>query len=245
MTAVTKTVIFETSTRQASLALTVGQEVLASRTLSREADTARELTPALAEMLESVSWHPGDLELIGVSIGPGSFTGLRIGVTTSKTLAYATGAKIVAVDTLLAVAAQTPDRDRAKLIRVVSDAGRGEAYTATYACDDRGTLVVQDELSMISRDDWLTSLDPNVIESGSALGRWCRELGDDKRLVAAQSNGVRLTDPSCWTPVAETVGQIALARFESGRTDDLWQLVPRYVRRSAADEVWDAKHGGK
>lgn len=238
----TKTLALETSTRLASVALFDGAAVVAGRTLPREADTARGLTPALAEMLESAGWQPGDLDLIGVSIGPGSFTGLRIGVTTAKTLAYAAKTDIVAVDTLQAIATQAPAA--AATIRVVCDAGRGEAYTATFARDGDDTLVAQAELSMISRDDWLASLDPAVTQTGAALGRWCRELADDQRFAEVQAAGVLLTDASCWTPTAETIGRLATAAYATGTTDDLWRLVPRYIRRSAAEEVWEAKHGG-
>jgi tRNA threonylcarbamoyladenosine biosynthesis protein TsaB len=221
----------------ASLALLDGADVVSSRTLPRDADTARGLTPALAEMLESTGWQPGDLDLVGVSIGPGSFTGLRIGVTTAKTLAYAAKTDIVAVDTLRAIATQAPEDTDA--IRVVCDAGRGEAYTATYARQTGGAPVVQTELSIINRDEWLASLDPLVTQTGAALDRWCRELSDDARFAAA-----RLTDVSCWTPTAETIGRLAIAAHATGATDDLWRLVPRYVRRSAAEEVWEARHGG-
>ncbi|MCA9100918.1 MAG: tRNA (adenosine(37)-N6)-threonylcarbamoyltransferase complex dimerization subunit type 1 TsaB [Planctomycetales bacterium] len=238
MPADAKTLALETSTRRSGLALLVGTRTLAAHTLSADADSARLLMPLLAELLDRVGWRPGDLELIGVSVGPGSFTGLRIGITTAKTLAYATGAQVVAVDTLRAIAAQSPPEHDA--VRVASDAGRGEAYTATFHRQADGLLKRVDEPTIINRESWLGTLDRSVAQTGSALARWLREIQDDVVLAEAT-----LTDEGCWTPTAETVGRLAIARHAIGETDDLWELAPRYIRRSAAEDVWEAKHGGK
>ena len=67
-------------------------------------EDAQSLAPGLRTLLRQLDWRPAQVQLVAVSIGPGSFTGLRVGVTAAKTFAYATGAEVVAVDTLEAVA---------------------------------------------------------------------------------------------------------------------------------------------
>ena len=83
---------------------------------------AQRLVPAIGELLAHHGWPPSSLELVCASIGPGSYTGLRIGLTAAKTLCYATGAKLVGVGTLEAIAHNAPPE--ALRVSVVSDAQR-------------------------------------------------------------------------------------------------------------------------
>src|SRR5688572_20388398 len=83
-------------------------ELVAEMELDSARRTAQTLVPALDVLLRQVAWKPQDVDLIAVTQGPGSFTGLRIGVTTAKTFAYACGAAIVGVNTLAAIARQVP-----------------------------------------------------------------------------------------------------------------------------------------
>src|SRR5205085_2589499 len=90
-------------------------------------------------LLKQVGWRPGEVELVAVVTGPGSFTGLRIGVTTAKTFAYAVGCEVMGVNTLLAIASRAP-AGTARL-HVALDAGRDEAYVASFSTDT-GTLPI-------------------------------------------------------------------------------------------------------
>ena len=81
-------------------------------------------------VLETVGWKPGDVELVAVTIGPGSFTGLRVGLATAKTFAYAVGARMLGVDTLETIAAGVPGDVAA--VSAVIDAQRGRGRIATF-----------------------------------------------------------------------------------------------------------------
>ena len=99
----------ETMGRLGSVAALDEGAVVAERHLDPALRSAQSVTPAIGQLLEQLQWQPRDLELIAVATGPGSFTGLRIGVTTAKVLAYAVGADVIGVDALEVVATQTPD----------------------------------------------------------------------------------------------------------------------------------------
>jgi tRNA threonylcarbamoyladenosine biosynthesis protein TsaB len=221
-------VALETSGRDATLAALEGDAGQAAQ-LRHEAAivgperTAQFLAPRLQEMLRALDWKPGDVELVAVTVGPGSFTGLRIGVTTAKTLAYAIGAQLIGVNTAEVIAQQLPI-DGTPLWAVM-DAQRQELFAARF--DAERNMI--GELQILSQSAWRNRLHSGDAVIGPGLKRLRVELPDD----------VRVVDESLWQLQASTVGQLGWRDFSAGRRDDLWQLVPQYYRQSAAEE----KHG--
>src|SRR5882672_4316933 len=125
----------ETSGRIGSVALAQDQATLGQKTFEHGLQHAARLVPAIDDLCKSAGWKPGDINEIYVSAGPGSFTGLRIGITLAKTLSFATGAKIVAVPTLDVLARNAPPDARDVLI--VLDAKRDQIFTARlHRADD-------------------------------------------------------------------------------------------------------------
>ncbi len=98
----------ETTETIGSVAAASDDKLLAELQLNPQQRSAASLAPALQDLLKMVGWRPGDVQLVAVTIGPGSFTGLRVGVTTAKTFAYAVGAEVLGVDTLQAIANGLP-----------------------------------------------------------------------------------------------------------------------------------------
>ena len=98
----------ETSALAGSVALFHGDRLLVQRELDSTRRSAQTLAPALAELLAAAGLTPRDVRLVATTVGPGSFTGLRVGVTTAKTFAYAVGAEVLGLNTLEVIAAQTP-----------------------------------------------------------------------------------------------------------------------------------------
>jgi tRNA threonylcarbamoyladenosine biosynthesis protein TsaB len=178
--------------------------------------TAQTLVPAIAELLAKCGWQANELELVCVAVGPGSFTGLRLGVTTAKTLAYAAGAPVAAVNTLAAIAGQS-SADAARRWAVL-DAGRNELFAACYP-DPATTQIV-------SIDQWLAQLRPGDAASGPPL-----------RLLAARvPTKVVIAPESKWHPSATTIGRLGIAAHAKGLSEDPFQVVPQYYRKSAAEE---------
>jgi len=225
-----RTLAIETSGLAGSVALADGDRLLVVRRLPEGSRSARTLAPTMRAALADAGWQPADVELVGVSVGPGSFTGLRIGVTTAKTFAYAVGALVVGCDTLEVIARGMPPAER---MVVALDAGRGELYSAEFGAPMRGEPA--DELAGLKRlrnshivgiDEWLGRLAPGVMVGGEALNR----LAD--RLPA----GVLAADRDAWTPAAAEVARLAIERKRAGTLDDVWKLKPVYLRLSAAEE---------
>ncbi len=218
----------ETSERVGSLAtLQASQEQIAivrSVSLPSDQRSAQSLLPAIRSLLAECAWKPSQLDLLCVSTGPGSFTGLRIGVTTAKTLAYATGAKLVEVHTLAAIAAGvSPAYER---LWTILDAQRQELFVAKFEPGWQDQPSLLPETHILSIEQWLQALSPGDAVSGPPL----QKLAD--RLPAE----VQVVDAKFWKPNAEAVGRLGVAAFQNGHAVDAMQLVPRYYRKSAAEE---------
>jgi tRNA threonylcarbamoyladenosine biosynthesis protein TsaB len=186
--------------------------------------TAQSLAPAIKQLLSDLAWPAKSLGLIAVTTGPGSFTGLRIGATTAKTMAYALGADIIGVNTLVALAAQAPPAT--KHLWTVLDAHRQELFAAKFVADSQVTYTMDCATQIISQDAWLAGLKIGDYVTGPPL----RKLA--QRLPA----GVAALPDAFWQPTAAAVGQVAWQMYRRGHRDDVWQIVPNYYRPSYAEE---------
>ncbi len=222
----------ETSERQGTLATleTTGEQsaTVGSAVLPADQRSARSLLPAIKTLLDETSWKPSQLDLICVTTGPGSFTGLRIGVTTAKTLAYATGATLVEVHTLAAIAAGvTAPYQR---LWTLLDAQRQELFVARFDSGWQTQPTALPETHILPVDKWLQTLRPGDVVSGPPL----------QKLLERLPEGVLAEDPANWSPRAEVVGQLGIAAYKNGESVNAMQLVPRYYRKSAAEEKIDS-----
>src|SRR5262245_22615939 len=125
------TLAIETSSPRGSLALVEGDQVLKERSLEFEQRHGQALVPDIRSLLPAAGRSLHDLSLIAVSVGPGSFTGLRVGVVCAKALAYALECPVVGVDTLRAIACNCPVD--VATVQVISDAQRGDVFVGRYA----------------------------------------------------------------------------------------------------------------
>jgi tRNA threonylcarbamoyladenosine biosynthesis protein TsaB len=221
-------VAIETSGRHGSVAVLNGEadraELLQQSTLGGHQRTAQSLAPALQDLLKQMDLKPGSIELVAVAVGPGSFTGLRIGVTTAKTLAYAVGANVIGVNSLAAMAAQAP-MSPAPLWTVL-DAQREELFVARFVADAHGRMPIDCETSIALRDVWLAQLVTGDRVTGPPL----------RALLANLPAGVMALPETLWQPMAAAVGRVGWQAFLSGRRGDVWEMTPQYYRRSAAEE---------
>ncbi len=219
-----RTIALETTQRIGTLAALEDDEVLREVSLRADQRSAQSLAPGLRDLLADVGWRPRDLDLVAVIQGPGSFTGLRIGVTTAKTLAYATEAAIVGVPTLEVIAARAPTECRA--VEAIISAERQQLFVAQYADRERTRFRNRGETQLVDIDVWLTRLKTGTCVTGPALSK----------LADRVPSGVTVLDESLWAPMASDVGRLGVLAYREGRQDDVWQLVPNYHRQSAAEE---------
>lgn len=216
----------ETSSAHASVAALADCKVLAELQLNPVQRGAEALAPALADLLGRVGWRPRDVQLVAVSIGPGSFTALRVGVTTAKTFAYVVGAEVLAVGTLEAIAAQLAESGTGETIATAIDAQRGEVYAARFRRHAPFDIECITPDAIRPADEWIASLSRETLVGGPALDALAARLAGD----------VHTAPRDAWLPTAATIGRLAAVKYAKGHRDDLWHLVPRYLRRSAAEE---------
>lgn len=224
----------DTATAAASAAIVAADRVVAELTINTGRPHSELLLPHLAVLLEQARVAKHDLEGVAVSLGPGSFTGLRIGLSTAKGLAYALGIPIAGVSTLAALAYQCPAAGA--IVSPVLDAQRGMVYNALYEWED-GSLqelvaprlvaasALAEELAAAHRPAWL--------------------LGDGLSLLAdyvSAGSGLMIAPPHLTLPRAAAVGLLGAKRLAEQGGDDLMRLEPFYIRRSAAEVMWERRH---
>ncbi|WP_437223048.1 tRNA (adenosine(37)-N6)-threonylcarbamoyltransferase complex dimerization subunit type 1 TsaB [Planctomicrobium sp. SH661] len=220
------TLAIETSGRAGSIALRRHGELCGEVELTASGRRhARTVVPEIGTLLQSHGLRPQEVELLAVSIGPGSFTGLRVGVVCAKTFAYAVGCPIVGVDSFLAVAAVQPDVDH---VWVIEDALRGDVCAGEYRCvNGRWNNVTRPQL--VAFDAWKAQLPAGVLLCGPGLDQFGTELA-----------AFPLSPPELRTPRASAVAVLGEQAAAEGKLDDPWTLEPFYMRRSAAEEKADA-----
>jgi tRNA threonylcarbamoyladenosine biosynthesis protein TsaB len=222
----TRILALETSGTSGSVAALAGETLLAHSALDPELRSARSLAPAIRDLLAQVGWRPADVELVAVTVGPGSFTGLRVGVATGKTFAYAVGAKVLGLNTLEVIAAQAPRDLAGDMLAAALDAHRGEVFAALFRRKDDGSLDWLSQTAVVNRDEWLASLPAPCQVTGPIL----EQLAD--RVPAGRA----CVPSDFWYPTAATVGALTATKYAAGGGEDPIGLVPLYVRRSAAEE---------
>lgn len=192
---------------------------------------AEVILPLIASLFETTAISLHDVTGFAVSIGPGSFTGLRIGLSTVKGLAYNSGVPVVGVSTLFAYAARVKNYDG--FICPILDARKNEVYAALF----RKSGEAIDRLTQ----DSITSL-ATVIETIDDLenGASCLFVGDGvdvhKRLLLERLRSrVIFETPRSYSTVAATVARLSENRFQSNDVDDLTSLIPVYLRPVEAE----------
>ncbi len=215
---------FETSGKSGTVAAADGDKLLDMVKVEATKQSARSLAPAIQRLLAQVQWKPADIELIALTIGPGSFTGLRVGVATAKVLAYATGAAVIGVNALEVIAAQAITNRTT--LSVVMDAQRSQVIAAGFERDHDGNWRRTGESRILDNDAWFASLDAETAVTGPVL----------EKLGVGLPAGVDIVELQQWNPQAATVAVLAWHQYQSGTRHDLWSLSPLYMRKSAAEE---------
>jgi tRNA threonylcarbamoyladenosine biosynthesis protein TsaB len=209
----------ETATAAPSVALWRGEALLGERAADPGRATAEALLPAIDALLSDARVALSAVEGFAVSIGPGSFTGLRIGVATVKGLAFGTARPAIAVPTLAAIAEHAPGP--APVVAVL-DARRGEVYAAGFAAG--------------APAEWLPEGVVPIASLATRLPAGCRVVGEGAPLCADALRGadVRLAPPPYPETTARHVARIA-AQTWTHHAVPAGQLVPRYLRRAEAE----------
>jgi len=219
----------ETSGRTGSIALLrTGAEPVERPLGSDGRRHAQTLVSDADQLMSEFQLQPRDVDCVAVSIGPGSFTGLRVGVVFAKTFGWLNKCPIVAVPTFNVIAAQVTTADIGH-IGVIADAQRGELFLAEFTreCDQTSA---SSEVTIVSIDEVQSRLTEYSVLTGPGLARYAGEF----------DGFCRLADESEWYPTAASIAMLGKKAFDTGNIADPWKLEPFYLRRSAAEEKRDA-----
>jgi len=227
--------IMETSHRVGVVALACGDAIVGERTLDESRRHARDLAPAIHELLQAQGWRARDLDGVIVSRGPGSYTGLRVGIMSAKTLAFATACPLIAIDTFDAVAfpwrqdsdpAETGNRQDRNLaatnLDVIADAQQNNVYVKRFGAHP-------ETLTILPLDMWLESAFAwNVAVTGPGLEVFAPRLPPELKVLPRET----------WHARPESLLALGLARLQKGERDDPIAVEPLYLRASSAEEKW-------
>lgn len=220
----------DTSTPCSSVALTVGTreqgEVVATLSLTGTLTHSRRLLSAIDWIMTEAGVNWPDITGIGVSLGPGSFTGLRIGMATAKGLAAAADKALLGASTLDSLAAKCVTN---RLVCSVLDARKKEVYAAFYRCNQRGLTERVGEPAVLAPEILASSIDEPVLLIGNGA-RIYRDIWQKALLEKAQFAPAGLNEPS-----ATSLGFLAGELLEKGHVLDLAEGTPLYVRSSDAE----------
>jgi tRNA threonylcarbamoyladenosine biosynthesis protein TsaB len=221
--------ILETSGRVGQVALAEGAAVRQVRRLDEARRHARDLVPAIADLLTAQRWRPKEVQAVIVSRGPGSYTGLRVGIMSAKTFAYLTGCTLLAIDTFAAIVRQAPAE--ATHVDVLADAQQEKVYVQSFARRAMDLWAPASPLRIESWADWLAQRHADAWVTGPGLWAYASRLPKEIPTVQA----------AAWDPQPESLLSIGLARYQAGERDDPWTLEPLYLRPSSAEEKWQQR----
>lgn len=231
----TRIIAVETSSATGSVALALGPRLLAERSFSTQTQHARELIPTLAKLHAELGWPTGRENECYLSIGPGSFTGLRVAVTFARHLALATGARLCAVPTLDVIAANALEMiSPPSRLAVILDAKRGQVFGATFSLTGEGYC----------REDEARLIEPAVLLKAGPLLSVIGE-GIAYHRAAVEESGATIVDRALWTPRAANVHRLGWALSRAIRFTPPRELTPLYIRRPEAEELWEKRRTGQ
>lgn len=223
-------------TSNKTLGVVIGEEnqVISSYYSQASKNHSETLMPAIDFCVKESRLSPKHIDKIIVAKGPGSYTGLRIGVTTAKTLSWTLGASLYAVSSLACLAKNSQEKD--KLIVPFIDARRGFLYTGAYKYENNQLINVLPD-QYISFDEWLDVLlkqEHKLVFIGEEYGKLEEKFNDlsestDIEVILQPSNPAVMLDMSC-----------LLEKIE-----DVNEFVPTYLKKVEAEEEWLKKQQGK
>ena len=215
----------DTSTTTCSVALTLNGRLAVEYLLNFDRTLSRQLLSSIDTVLRGAGVAVEDLDGFGVALGPGSFTGVRVGVATVKGLALATGKPVAGFSSLAMLAMNLPWSGFP--VCPMFDARKKEVYAGVYRCTDLPQPVVPD--TVLSPEAFVGMIDAPTVFLGDGALRYrgvIESLLGDRAIFAP---------PHCHQPRAAAGALLAAEVFRTGSTMPLTDLNPAYIRPSEAD----------
>lgn len=212
----------ETSTPIGSIALIDDEEIIFEYNYQGKLEHSTWLMPAIDRLLKDANISCQEIEGIAVSSGPGSFTGLRIGVSTVKGLAQGLGIPIIGISTLDSLVCNIPYTE--KIICPILDAKRKEVYTALYCGESTKRIT---EYLSISIQELAKMISKPTIFLGNGLRVYREQL-----MHFLKDKEVHFAHPSLWLPRASNLALLGLKALKIGKHEDIHSFTPLYLRKT-------------
>lgn len=218
----------DTSTKVATIAVIDGEKVIGEYSLSKDMSHSEKLMPMIKEVLDNLDLKIEDIELYTVALGPGSFTGLRIGIATVKSFSHLFNKPIIGVSTLEALAYNLYENQ--SIIMPMIDARRDRVYTGLYKFTG-GELVEIEGSQILEISDLKEKLKgyDNVIFNGDGALVYREEISSllcGKAKFASLGQNINR---------AVSVCELGMRKYKRGQRDDKFDLLPEYIRATKAE----------
>ncbi|MBW4827837.1 MAG: tRNA (adenosine(37)-N6)-threonylcarbamoyltransferase complex dimerization subunit type 1 TsaB [Clostridiaceae bacterium] len=229
-----KVLAIDTSSVVATCAVLDEEKLLGEYTLNQDMTHSERLIPMVKTLMDSLKLKPENIDLFAGSVGPGSFTGLRIGLATIKGLAHVVDKSVIGISTLEALAFNVPFDG---VVIPIMDARRDRVYTGIYRWEN-GKLINIMKPTILNIDELLDIVDPNyekVLFNG------------DGTFVFKDRIDEKLKEKALYAPIslnmakASSIGELALLKWEEGSEENYFKLSPDYLRESQAQRQLNEK----
>ena len=221
----------ETSGRLGSVAIGYDGKLSDEKTFSAPLRHSAELFDTIIKLLEKSGKSANQTSQVYISIGPGSFTGIRISVTVAKMMALAAQSKIVAVNTSDAMALNV-DNINIKKIATIIDAKREQFFVAVFERKNNFWEKILPDCMMTAEQFKEKFDDEPIWLLGEGLLYYAKKF---------QTGNIKILDKEYWSPRASNVFRIGTQMAAAGKFSEPVSLVPFYIRRPEAEENWEKK----
>lgn len=228
------TLAIDSSTRVCAVGLCRDGRILAEYRIDMGITHSEGLMPQLEQLLTRTKISKNEIDLLAVSIGPGSFTGLRIGLASAEAMAYSWHKPVCGVNTLKALAYNLPIDGY--VLSPVLDAQKGNFYQAVYEWQ-QGKLIEHQAIKVVNQEQ--------LLENIAVFGTPALLLGECQKIAVADlSAWCRKAPAHLCLPQAASVALLAEAEYDPDNNNDIFGLEPYYIRRSEAEELWEKRQQG-
>jgi tRNA threonylcarbamoyladenosine biosynthesis protein TsaB len=210
----------DTSTRGCSVSLVSDEGLVSSYELFTDKSSSSMLTTLMQNCVEHAGFALNDLDAIAVAMGPGSYTGLRVGVSTAKGLCYALDKPLLAINTLEAMALQLSKFYENHLLCPMIDARRMEVYAAIF--DSKNNIILPTQAVILTENSFEELMNTNkIVFFGDGSAKFKSLIGENPNAIFPEQDIF---------PSAKTVGILAIDAFNAGKFEDIAAFEPYYLK---------------
>ncbi|WZL73780.1 tRNA (adenosine(37)-N6)-threonylcarbamoyltransferase complex dimerization subunit type 1 TsaB [Clostridiaceae bacterium 35-E11] len=225
----------DTSSIVATVALMEDDKLIGEYIINHQRTHSQKLMPMIEALMKSCEIQMKDIDVIAVAKGPGSFTGLRIGVATAKGLAHTRNIPVVGISTLDGLAFNLPYCEG--IICPILDARRNQVYTAVYKWDNDMLHRIEAPMA-VSLEELITKLSERpekIIFVGDGVEK------NIEPLKQALTDRVMRSPNSIKMPRASSIAELALQKAKEGNLESFYTLMPEYLRKSEAERQYEER----